>query len=90
MGNCPGLPIWAPCSHRGPLGEGEAGETGQRRRLWGQSTGEGVLLPALTMVRGAPRLGTGHLERLGRPGSSLSTRASGRTAALPTPWFLAP
>lgn len=60
-----------------------AGETGQRKRLWGQSTGEGVLLPALTMVGGAPRLGTGHLERPGRPGSSLSARASGRTAALP-------
>lgn len=89
MGNHPGLPRWVPCSHRGPLGEGQAGETGQRRRPWGQSTGEGMLLPALTTDGGAPGPGTGHLERLGGPGGSLSARASRRTAALLPLWVLA-
>lgn len=56
----------------------------------GQSAGEGVLPPALTVDGGAPRPGTGHLGRPGRPGGSLYAWASGRTAALPTPWFLAP
>ena len=67
---------------QGPLEEGQAGETGQRRRPWGPGTGEGMLLPALMLGGGAPGPGTGHLERLGGPGGSLSARASRRAAAL--------